>query len=316
MRLARTIIRRLLLAPTRVCAVDDQRSWKAFQIYIGALHVARAIDRSTTAERIGVMLPTSGLFPMSMLATWILGRTLVPLNYLLSKQDRAYIIDDAGIDTIVTVGPMVKHVASLPEHVKQIRLDEMRFSGVPPMRRSQSRPDDAEPLLIRAHKVCRDTGNQLAVAHILVNLAQCYFDSKRYGAARRTAEAASRIGASLGARQIPILCAIVLGELDEVADKQRAAVTRWREALDAAKQLGNKKLRFQLEFVLFRRALRDGDNAVARSLQRRMRRLMHGVPADTPEIHDFEVLVKSNQHLFDKRVAETQPVPGAASNSQ
>ncbi len=174
MRLARTIIRRLLLAPTRVCAVDDQRSWKAFEIYIGALHVARAIDRSTTAKHIGVMLPTSGLFPMSMLATWILGRTLVPLNYLLSKQDLAYIIDDAGIDTVVTVGPMVKHVAALPEHVKQIRLDEMPFGGFPPLRRTRSQPDDfLSTLLYTSGTSGRPKGVMLTVGNLAANVDQC-----------------------------------------------------------------------------------------------------------------------------------------------
>jgi len=174
MRLARTIIRRLLLAPTRVCAVDDQRSWKAFELYIGALHVARAIDRCTTAERIGVMLPTSGLFPMSMLATWILGRTLVPLNYLLVEKDLAYVIDDAGIDTVVTVGPMVRHVAKLPEHIKQIRLDEMKFGGFPPLRRTRSRPDDfLATLLYTSGTSGRPKGVMLTVGNMVANVDQC-----------------------------------------------------------------------------------------------------------------------------------------------
>ncbi len=174
MRLARTIIRRLLLAPTRICAVDDQRSWKAFELYIGALHVARAIDRCTTAERVGVMLPTSGLFPMSMLATWILGRTLVPLNYLLVEKDLSYVIDDAGIDTVVTVGPMVKHVAKLPEHVKQIRLDEMKFGGFPPLRRTRSRPDDfLATLLYTSGTSGRPKGVMLTVGNMVANVDQC-----------------------------------------------------------------------------------------------------------------------------------------------
>ena len=117
--------------------MDDQRSWKGFELYIGALHVARAIDRATTAERVGLMLPTSALFPMSMLATWMLGRTIVPLNYLLGNSDLAYVIDDAGIDTIVTVGPMVDFVGELPAHITQIRLDEMKFGGFPPLRRTR-----------------------------------------------------------------------------------------------------------------------------------------------------------------------------------
>ncbi len=174
MRLARTIIRRLLLAPTRVCAVDDQRSWKAYELYIGALHVARAIERRTTAEHIGVMLPTSGLFPMSMLATWMLGRTLVPLNYLLTEKDLAYVIDDAGLDAVVTVGPMVKHVAKLPEHVTQILLDEMKFGGFPPLRRTRSRPDDfLATLLYTSGTSGRPKGVMLTIGNMAANVDQC-----------------------------------------------------------------------------------------------------------------------------------------------
>ena len=35
------------------------------------------------------MLPTSGLFPAALLGAWRLGRTVVPLNYLLSPEDLA-----------------------------------------------------------------------------------------------------------------------------------------------------------------------------------------------------------------------------------
>ena len=91
MRIAKSIIRRLLLSPRRVCAVDDQRSWKGYQLYIAALHVARAIRETTDADHVGIMLPTSGLFPMSMLATWMLGRTIVPLNYLLGAPEMEYV---------------------------------------------------------------------------------------------------------------------------------------------------------------------------------------------------------------------------------
>ena len=89
-----------------VLVVDDQRMWRSFQLWVGSLHLARAIEAATTRPHIGVMLPTSGLFPLAMLATWRLGRTLVPVNYLLSPQEQAYILEDAGIDTVITVGPM------------------------------------------------------------------------------------------------------------------------------------------------------------------------------------------------------------------
>ena len=32
---------------------------------------------------------------------------MVPLNYLLSKEDLAFVIEDAELDAVVTVGPML-----------------------------------------------------------------------------------------------------------------------------------------------------------------------------------------------------------------
>ena len=91
-------------------AVDDQRTCCAFELYAGALHLARVIERSTDAPHIGVMLPTSGLFPMAMLSTWMLGRTIVPLNYILKPDELEYIIDHAELDTIITVAAMADFV--------------------------------------------------------------------------------------------------------------------------------------------------------------------------------------------------------------
>jgi long-chain acyl-CoA synthetase len=174
MRLARSIARRLILAPRQVRVVDDQRAWKGYQLYLGALHVARAISRSTDAPRVGIMLPTSGLFPMAMLGTWMLGRTCVPLNYLLSAQELEYVIRDAGVDTVITVTPMLKHVTELPADVRQLRLDEMSFGGLPPLRRIPGRPDDhVAALLYTSGTSGRPKGVMLTTANLLSNIRQC-----------------------------------------------------------------------------------------------------------------------------------------------
>ncbi len=174
MRLARTIIRRLLRRPFRVRVVDDQRAWKAWQLYLGALHVARAVHRATGADHVGLMLPTSGLFPMAMLGTWMLGRTVVPLNYLLSRPELEYVIADAGIDTIVTVGPMVEHVGGLPAHIRQVRVEDLSFTGLPPLRRAAKRPDDfLAALLYTSGTSGKPKGVMLTAGNLWSNVSQC-----------------------------------------------------------------------------------------------------------------------------------------------
>ena len=106
------IRRKLLFSPFRTVAIDDQRSWRGIVMWMLVQHIARAIRERTDAPRVGVMLPTSGLFPAALLAAWSAGRTAVPLNYLLSPDDLDYVARDAGLDTIITVGPMIDFVGS------------------------------------------------------------------------------------------------------------------------------------------------------------------------------------------------------------
>jgi len=128
------IIRRALRHPTSIAVIDDQRRWRYLDLIGGALHVAEKIEASTGCPRIGILLPTGGAFPMAALATWMLGRTIVPINYLLSGDERQYITNHAGLDTIITAGPMIDFLGGAPEGVKLLKLDEMSFSGVPPLR--------------------------------------------------------------------------------------------------------------------------------------------------------------------------------------
>ncbi|MHC4109275.1 MAG: class I adenylate-forming enzyme family protein [Planctomycetota bacterium] len=174
MRTLRPIIRHLLLPPGRVAVVDDQRAWKGYQLYMGALHLARAIERTSDREHVGVMLPTSGLFPMALVATWMLGRTIVPLNYLLKPEEVEYVIDDAELDTVVTVTPMIKQFGELPGHIQQLRLDDMEFKGLPPFRRSRRRPENALAVLMYTSGTSgRPKGVMLTDGNLAANVRQC-----------------------------------------------------------------------------------------------------------------------------------------------
>jgi long-chain acyl-CoA synthetase len=174
MRTLKPIIRRMLLAPLAPAVVDDQRTWKAIELYIGALHLARAIERASDRERIGVMLPTSGLFPMALVAGWMLGRTVVPLNYLFTRDDLEYVVDDAELDAVVTVKPMIEHFGELPDSVTPLLLDEMSFKGFPPLRRSVRRDDDfVSVLLYTSGTSGRPKGVMLTSGNLAANVRQC-----------------------------------------------------------------------------------------------------------------------------------------------
>ena len=71
MQLLRPILRRLIRHPLRVVCIDDQRAWRGIEIYLAALHLAKAIREASDRPNVGFMLPTSGLCPVTLVAIWL-----------------------------------------------------------------------------------------------------------------------------------------------------------------------------------------------------------------------------------------------------
>lgn len=174
MQLQERLLRNLFLPPLRIAVVDDHRVWRGLDLYVGAMHLAREIERTTTRPHVGLMLPTSGLTPMAILATWTLGRTIVPINYLLSLADRDHVINDAELDTVITVTPMIERFGDVPARVRKICLDRMSFRGLPPLRRPVSRPEDhLAALLYTSGTSGAPKGVMLTAGNLTANIRQC-----------------------------------------------------------------------------------------------------------------------------------------------
>jgi len=174
MKTLRRILRTLYFHPFREMIVDDQRTWRGFHVLVAAFHLAREIDRTTKRDHIGIILPTSGLYAVAIIAGWLLGRTIVPLNYLLKRDDLEYVINDAGLDAIVTVGPMLEMVGELPDGVRAIRMDEMSFKGLPPWRRAKRVPEEhLAALMYTSGTSGRPKGVMLTDANLSANVEQC-----------------------------------------------------------------------------------------------------------------------------------------------
>ncbi|MAA52122.1 MAG: hypothetical protein CMJ41_03650 [Phycisphaerae bacterium] len=174
MRVARPIVRQWQRHPFRVFAVDDFRSWNGITLYIMALHLARAVERKSGRPRVGIFLPTSGMTAAAIVAGWLLGRTIVPLNYLVSREELEFIIDDAELDVVITVGPMLDRFGSMPPGVEVIRIDEMSFKGLPPLRRLPRRDDDfVSVILYTSGTSGRPKGVMLTSGNLATNIAQC-----------------------------------------------------------------------------------------------------------------------------------------------
>ena len=173
MQLGNAILRRLAFRPLRTVVVDDQRSWPAWQLWWTACHVASAIERATTADRVGIMLPTSGLFPAATLGAWMAGRTCVPLNYLFTPQDMEHVCRDASIDCCITVDPMLEFTKGLPAGVRALRMEDLPVKSLPrPRCCVPSRVDRLALLLYTSGTSGRPKGVMLTEDNLWANVRQ------------------------------------------------------------------------------------------------------------------------------------------------
>jgi len=157
------------------------------------------------------------------------------------------------------------------------------------------------PLAIQLYRRAYEAFDETAQSHervlVLNSLSQCYFDMNRFKAARRACEAAERLSRANNQRRARALSLILLGEVDEIQNRPAQAIRRWKQAVIIAKELNDKELRFKAEFVLLRRALESGDEAVARAIKRRLRRLSPWLSSATQELDDFKKLTRTTDRI-------------------
>jgi long-chain acyl-CoA synthetase len=156
----------------KTAVIDDQRQWKNIEILVAAMHLAGEIERRSQSRTIATLLPTSGMFPAAALAGWMLGRVVVPLNYLLSHDEIDWITRHCETDAVVTVGPILDHLKYEPK-VLTIRLEEVSFKGMPePRFPASARADDLAALLYTSGTSGRPKGVELTHGNLRENVRQ------------------------------------------------------------------------------------------------------------------------------------------------
>ncbi|MEM7754818.1 MAG: AMP-binding protein [Planctomycetota bacterium] len=167
------IYRRLLAKPTREVIVDDQRSYKAIEILIASLHMADIIEDTCKSDTVALMLPTSGAFPIAALGAWAAGKTIVPLNYLLKRDELQYVIDDCGADTLITAGPLVDFLGYEPQIKNTVKMETLNFKRVPSPRIPKTASNDQlSTLLYTSGTSGKPKGVMLTHGNLKANLRQ------------------------------------------------------------------------------------------------------------------------------------------------
>jgi long-chain acyl-CoA synthetase len=169
------IIRTCLANLRRPLIVDDRRTYRGIDLLVPAFHIAAELERRSSTQTVGLLLPTSGAFPIAALGAWMLGRTVVPLNYLLKPEELQYVVDNCGCDTILTVGPMLEHLERPPRVKNLVTLESLDFRSFPELRwPARPGPDELACLLYTSGTSGRPKGVMLTHRNLSSNVAQVF----------------------------------------------------------------------------------------------------------------------------------------------
>jgi long-chain acyl-CoA synthetase len=100
--------------PKKLAVDDGVRSLTYRQLTLLAVVLRGVALRETRLDNVGVMLPASAAFPGTLFGILWASKVAVPLNFLLSAEELAAIVKDAGLDLILTARHFRDLASKLP----------------------------------------------------------------------------------------------------------------------------------------------------------------------------------------------------------
>lgn len=100
--------------PRKLAVYDGIREFSFKRLTMLAGILREVVMRETSNDKVGLMLPASGAFPAALYGTLWAEKTAVPLNFLLNEQELKLVVEDAGLDLIITIRHFEKLAEQLP----------------------------------------------------------------------------------------------------------------------------------------------------------------------------------------------------------
>jgi len=133
--------------PQAIAIQDDRGVYTYQQLSAMAAGLGIYLSAQTAKPGIGLLLPAGAGFVASFYGTLLAGKSVVPLNFLLGDREIAHMIQDSGIDTVVTIPQLAGRLKDLPLKV----VDLTQLPAAPPAalkpRFPSPKPDDMAVLL-------------------------------------------------------------------------------------------------------------------------------------------------------------------------
>jgi len=87
---------------SRLAVIEDSSRWTFSELSDEVNRIAGSLQTSVKGDTVGVLLLNSQKYIATILAIWKVGKTAVPLNYLLPPAELGFIIKDSGMSALVS----------------------------------------------------------------------------------------------------------------------------------------------------------------------------------------------------------------------
>ncbi|PCI11255.1 hypothetical protein COB72_01565 [bacterium] len=175
MNLGFALTKSFLKNPLRTFMVDDTRSYRGIDLMVAGMHIADTVDAKTSLPRVGMLIPTSGVFAAAAYGVWIGGRTAVPMNYLLDEKTLNYVIKDCGCDLIIASRKLIEHIGFIPKVKTIVYLEDIDFKSLPSPRLPKfAATNDLAVVLYTSGTSGKPKGVMLSHGNLLSNASQLH----------------------------------------------------------------------------------------------------------------------------------------------